>query len=158
MKHGLRAVLGKDLLHWWSVGLGLGLLPKAPGTWGSLLAIPLGYLGKYFPLWELGVAWIILFFISVWGAERLALVLGEEDPSAIVSDEIMALWAVYLCTGFTLTSVVLGFALFRLFDITKPWPIAYAESLSSPGWAIMCDDLLAAGYALLVLLAILRVF
>ncbi len=144
-----------DIGHWWSVGFGLGLSPWAPGTVGSLLALPLAYMTHVWSFWSqlcfVGLMWVG----SVWAAGRLASVLNQSDPSAIVSDEVVAMWIVssviwWMGGMHPVWGQCLGFTLFRLFDIVKPWPISACERIPSVAWAIMLDDLAAAILSCLV--------
>lgn len=133
--------------HWLAFGLGSGLSPWAPGTVGTLAAIPLYLVLAPLPLgWYLGLL-ASISAIGVWACERTARDLGQEDPSAIVWDE----WAGYLLAMTAAPSgwpwVLAGFAAFRLFDIWKPWPIGPAERLRPAGLGIMADDLAAGAMA-----------
>lgn len=133
--------------HWLAFGLGSGLAPWAPGTVGTLAAIPLYLVLAPLPVgWYLG-ALALLSALGVWICGRTADDLGCEDPSAIVWDE----WAGYLLAMTAAPAgwpwVLGGFAAFRLFDIWKPWPIRAAERLRPAGLAIMLDDLLAGAMA-----------
>ncbi len=114
---------------------GAGWLKPAPGTWGSAAALPLGWL-----LWWLG------------GTPALAK--GLEDPSWVVIDEVVGQWLTLLLTPPSLLDYALGFALFRLFDIWKPWPVSWADQQIKGGLGIMLDDVLAGlmGLAVLTLL------
>jgi phosphatidylglycerophosphatase A len=129
--------------HWIAFGFGSGLSPWAPGTVGTLAAIPLYVLLAPLPLVAYLGALALLSGIGVWACGRTARDLGSDDPSAIVWDE----FAGYLLTMTAAPSgwvwVLAGFAAFRLFDIWKPWPIRAAEAVRPPGVGIMLDDLLA---------------
>jgi phosphatidylglycerophosphatase A len=140
-----------SLHHWIAFGFGSGLVPRAPGTAGTVAAIPLYLLLS--PLaWPLYVGLLILFtFIGLWACERTARDLGSKDPSAIVWDE----WVGFLVTMVAAPSgwpwILAGFVLFRLFDIWKPWPISVADRRVPGGFGIMLDDLIAGGMAGVVL-------
>ena len=130
---------------------GSGLLPKAPGTWGSVAAVPFALL----IWWVLGSAWlavfgIVLFGIGIWAAQQYALALGRDDPSEVVVDEVAALWLVLAALPVTPFNWIAGFLLFRLFDIAKPWPVSLADKHIKGGFGIMLDDIVAAFYAVLV--------
>jgi phosphatidylglycerophosphatase A len=123
---------------------GAGLLPKAPGTWGSLAALPFAWaltaLGGR-PL--LAVAAVLLFPAGCWAAGQVGRILGRGDPGCVVVDEVVGLWIVLLAAPPGLLAWVIGFALFRLFDIVKPWPISWADREVKGGLGIMLDDVLA---------------
>jgi phosphatidylglycerophosphatase A len=136
------------IAYWPAVGFGLGLVPRAPGTFGSLLGPPLvwavihsGLSLRNQVLLALG---LILLGVPICASG--ARTLKSEDPSAVVYDEIVAFLLVFIWVPLTLLTAVLGFALFRLFDIWKPWPISRVEKLPG-GWGIMADDLVAALFA-----------
>lgn len=145
--------------HLISLGFGSGLSPKAPGTAGSLLAWLLYPLIRT-PLSE--IAFLIMlgafFLAGILAAERTGRALGVSDHGAIVWDEMVAVWLVLLFTPATLLWQACAIALFRLFDITKPQPIRWADSRVKGGFGVMLDDLLAAGYTLLALAILVALF
>ncbi len=137
-----------------ATGLGVGLIPWAPGTFGSLWglvlvermqALSLGPVG-----WGLVSVVIGLAGVGICGAAARGF--NRKDPGAVVFDEIAAFPVVFAIVPLTLTSGVLGFLLFRLFDILKPWPCRKLEQLPG-GWGVMADDLMAGVYAGAVLWA-----
>jgi phosphatidylglycerophosphatase A len=130
-------------------GFGAGLARKAPGTWGTLVAFPL-YLGLSFWLPGIFIFALIplLFVLGVYASNRVIAETGLQDPSAVVWDEIVAFMAVLAWLPESLTAWLFGFALFRLFDITKPFPIRHLERRIKGGLGVMLDDLLAAIYTL----------
>lgn len=138
---------------WLATWFGCGLLPAAPGSWGSLAALPLAWL----LLW-LGGAWALLagagivFLVGWWASEVYAKALGGKDPREVVVDEVAGQFIALLPAALAPLPFAVGFLLFRLFDIVKPWPIRRLENLPG-GLGIMADDLLAGIYAALVLLA-----
>jgi phosphatidylglycerophosphatase A len=136
---------------------GAGLLPKAPGTWGSLAALPFAWLIATAAGWPgLLAAPLLVFVIGCWAADRAARQLGIDDPGLVVIDEVAGVWLVLLlATPPDPLLYAAGFLLFRLFDITKPWPVSWADRQIGGGLGIMLDDILAALYAL-PLLAVLR--
>ncbi len=133
-------------------GFGLGLMPKAPGTWGSLLGPPLVYLlqrALYTPTlyWAVSLC-LILLAGPICG--RAARFFGEKDPGPVVLDEIVSFVLVFAAVRVTWTTAVLGFLWFRIFDISKPWPAHRLEALPG-GWGVLADDLAAGVYAGLAL-------
>jgi phosphatidylglycerophosphatase A len=132
---------------WLATGLGIGRIPFAPGTFGSLEGLALAWALSYAPLapWRL-LAVGLLFVAGLVACGRAAKILGATDPQQVVFDEIAAMPVVFLAVDFHFTTALLGFALFRAFDIIKPWPVGWGETLAG-GRGIMADDLLAALYA-----------
>lgn len=127
-------------------GFGLGLIPVAPGTWGTLWGLPLAW-GLQFLPWTGHLAALCGFaLLGVPLCTRACQLLGQDDPGSIVWDEIVACAAVLLFLPVTLLTCVLAFFWFRVFDISKPWPIQRVEHLPR-GWGVMADDLVAAVYA-----------
>lgn len=138
--------------HFFSLGFGSGLSPFAPGTAGSLLAIPLFLALAYFlPLWPLLALVGISFAGGVWFCDVTGKALGVSDHGGIVWDEIVAMWLILAFTPPTWQWFGIAFLLFRLFDIWKPFPIRYFDQHVKGGFGVMLDDLLAAGYALVAL-------
>jgi phosphatidylglycerophosphatase A len=138
------------LYYWLAVGFGSGLIKPAPGTWGSILGTLLwwGLLTLSIPIASalLLIGTLLGGAICRVGGERL----GEVDHGSIVWDEIIAMgWlllTIALFSQLTLWTVLFGLLLFRLFDITKPWPINRIDAWHTP-WSVMLDDLLAFAYA-----------
>ena len=134
-----------------STWFGCGLIPKAPGTVGSLAAaaMVLPFVGMPPLIWA--AAALALFPVAVWSAGATALQLGREDPQIVVIDEVAGQWiALSGATHLNWKAVALGFGLFRLFDIWKPWPTRKLEQLPG-GWGIVLDDCMAGVFAALVL-------
>ncbi len=128
---------------------GSGLLPGAPGTWGSLAALPFAAVLVAFGGWPLLLgAIIVLLGIGIWASERHARRMRRKDPGEIVVDEVVGQWIVLLPWALDPLAYLLGFAAFRFFDVVKPWPVSLADRRLSGGLGIMLDDVVAAGYAL----------
>jgi phosphatidylglycerophosphatase A len=138
--------------HWFSLGFGSGFFPFAPGTAGSLLAIPL-YLGlaQLLPLWALLAVVALSFVLGIWFCEVTGKALGVPDHGGMVWDEIVAMWLILAFTPLSWLWYGMAFLLFRLFDIWKPFPIRFFDQRVKGGFGVMLDDLLAAVYALAVL-------
>jgi len=134
-----------------STWFGSGLLPKAPGTWGSLAAIPFALLIWWVggALW-LAFAGLVLFSVGIWAAQQYANAASRDDPPEVVVDEVAALWLVLAALPATPFNWIAGFLLFRLFDIAKPWPVGLADGRIKGGFGIMLDDIIAAFYAVLL--------
>jgi phosphatidylglycerophosphatase A len=123
---------------------GAGFSPRAPGTAGTIATLPLFWALTYAPPFALPLATLLVTAVGVWAAQRVAVARGEEDPQIIVIDEsagvLVALW---IGAAVSLWSILLATVLFRLFDIWKPGPIRWLETLKPPGVGIMADDLAA---------------
>lgn len=143
-----------------ALGFGSGLLPKAPGTWGSVLA--LGLYCIIFPKLSLNWATVVLlvsFLVGIWFCAAAAAELGAHDHGAVVWDEFVGQWMVVLYLqhigGLSLlSSLSIGFVLFRLFDIVKPWPIRWFDRNVHGGLGVMLDDVLAAIMAISVVFVV----
>jgi phosphatidylglycerophosphatase A len=138
----------KNPIHFLALGFGSGLMPKAPGTFGTLAAIPLFLF--MVPLSSLIYAAIVLF-ISISGiyiCAKAASDAGVHDHGAIVWDEIAGFLITMFMVPVSWQSIVVGFLLFRVFDIFKPWPISYIDKHVHGGFGIMFDDVLAGLLAL----------
>ena len=133
---------------------GAGRIPRAPGTWGSLGALPLGVLALQFGVLAGVVVALVMFAIGVWAAAFYARAANREDPPEVVIDEVAGQCLSLCFAPLTPLGVVAAFLLFRLFDIAKPFPIHWFESRFADGWGIMLDDIMAATYAGVVLLAL----
>jgi phosphatidylglycerophosphatase A len=143
--------------HCVAFGFGSGLSPWAPGTAGTLLA--------WLAAWIVGAALAtpaalaviaVLFALGVWVCGITGRHLGIADHGAMVWDEVVAFLLVLAIVPMTFAWQLAAFVLFRLFDIVKPPPIRWLETRFKGGFGVMADDLLAAGYALLVLAAVQR--
>ena len=141
-----------------SAGFGSGFSPLVPGTAGTVVGIPLYWLFSFFS-WPIWLISILAFTCLAWyvsdEAERL---FGRKDAPCIVIDEIAGLqWTLFLVTP-TVSHVALGFVLFRLFDIVKPFPARLFQDRLPGGSGVVADDLAAGVYANLVLQALIYGF
>ena len=146
------AFMRPKLSRWVALGFGSGLAPKAPGTFGTLF----GWVS-----WQMMSAWLspsqILwlcvpaFLLGIWACERTGHALGVHDHGAIVWDEVVAFWMLLSLTPGGWATQLAAFVLFRGFDIVKPAPIRQLDARIGNGFGVMLDDILAAGYAWLVL-------
>jgi phosphatidylglycerophosphatase A len=145
--------------HMIAFGLGAGLAPFAPGTFGTLLAWPIGwFLGASFSAPVLLGVIALLFALGVWACGVTGRHLGVHDHGAMVWDEVVAFLLILAIMPGNLAWQAAAFVLFRFFDILKPAPIRWLERRFHGGFGVMVDDLLAAGYTLLVLAFFKRVF
>jgi len=133
-------------------GFGLGCVPFAPGTWGSLWGIPLGWLLGFYGAnwWQCWLLALVMFVVGVPISGRGAILRGRKDPGSVVWDEIAAFPIVYAFVPLSgprmWTTLIAGFVLFRIFDIWKPPPVRQCDKLEG-GFGIMVDDTIAALYA-----------
>ncbi len=141
----------KNPVHLLSVGFGSGLAAKAPGTFGTIAALPFWYALQFLPPVYYVVALILAFVLGVYLCGATAEALGVHDHGGIVWDEFVGLWIALFMVPMNIWWIALGFALFRLFDIWKPWPIRVLDAKVHGGFGIMIDDVLAGVYAYLTL-------
>jgi len=137
--------------HFVALGFGAGLSPLAPGTFGTLVAIPIALLlHAYASEAAFVAAIVVLFVLGAWTAQITGRALRVSDHGSIVVDEVAAFLAVLYFTGVTPLRIAVAFALFRFFDIVKPPPIRQLDAAMKNGFGVMLDDMLAALYALVV--------
>ncbi len=141
----------RDPVHLLATGFGVGLVPWAPGTAGSILALAPAWLMFDLPLpWRVALA-LAVVALGVWLCGESARRLGVHDHPAIVLDEIAAMLLLSLLLEASIAWLLAALALFRLFDIAKPWPIRAVDRTVSGGVGIMLDDVLAALFAAICL-------
>ncbi|GAB3793750.1 phosphatidylglycerophosphatase A family protein [Dyella agri] len=147
-----RRVLLATPAGWIACGLGSGLAPVAQGTFGSLAAILPWLLLRELPLPFYLLAIVLGFALGVWACERAGRALGVDDHRALVWDEFVGQWIALLPALLApWWAVLAGFALFRLFDVWKPWPIRVFDRRLHGGLGVMVDDV-AAGFCAAILL------
>jgi len=139
------------------LGFGSGLAPKAPGTFGTLAAIPIYFLMMNLSLAVYLAIVVVGFVAGVWICQQSADWLKQNDPSAVVWDEIIGYLITMIAAPAGWQWIVLGFVLFRFFDILKPWPINLADKAIHGGLGIMIDDVIAGIFALVCVQWIYRV-
>lgn len=139
-------------------GFGAGLARRAPGTMGTLVAVPFAWMLKQLPAaWYLPAV-ALLFAVGVYLCGAASRELGRKDPGGIVWDEMVGYWLTVAFLPVTWVWWLAAFVSFRFFDIVKPWPITLAEKRLGGGLGIMFDDILAALYAMAVLAIMHQVF
>ena len=148
----------KNPLHLLSTGFGSGLAPYAPGTFGTLVAIPLYLLVQPLSLGLYLLITVLAFVVGVYVCQKTATALGVHDHSGIVWDEIVGFFITMIAVPFDWKWILSGFVLFRFFDIVKPWPIRWIDTKVSGGIGIMLDDVVAGLFALLGLHLIVNLF
>ncbi|MEM7562155.1 MAG: phosphatidylglycerophosphatase A [Pseudomonadota bacterium] len=150
------ATMLKNPIHLLSLGFGSGLAPKAPGTCGTLVAIPFYLLMGQMPLAPYIALVVVGFIVGVFLCEQTSKALGVHDHPGIVWDEFVGFWLTMIAVPMTWYWIILGFVLFRFFDIFKPWPVKIADQKLKGGFGIMIDDVLAGIYALVCMQLILH--
>ncbi|MFC1531913.1 phosphatidylglycerophosphatase A [Thermodesulfobacteriota bacterium] len=137
---------------------GAGLVPGAPGTFGSLAALPpviiVNYLGIVYAI----ISLITLIPLAVWASDVSQRLLGRDDPREVVIDEVVGLLIAVFLLPLTWLNIILGFLLFRIFDIFKPFPIGMIDKNIKGGIGIVLDDILAGIYANLCVRCLLWFF
>lgn len=125
---------------------GSGYAPFAPGTFGSLFALPIGWaFANESGVIGLGIATIVVSLIGIWAANAYMAQAGEHDPGPVVIDEVAGQWLTMLPMAAVMTwqGLLVAFILFRVFDIWKPWPISWVDKNIEGGLGVMVDDILA---------------
>ncbi|MFK7815241.1 MAG: phosphatidylglycerophosphatase A [Gammaproteobacteria bacterium] len=151
MNKSISKIVLRNPIHLLSFGFGSGLSPKAPGTMGTIVAIPIFLAICEFTLSLYLLVVVLIFLIGCWTSGKTAKALKVHDHPGIVIDEIAGYLITMIMVPITWYWVILGFLFFRLFDIWKPWPISIIDKQVKGGFGIMLDDVLAALYSLLSL-------
>lgn len=141
-----------------SSGCGLGYMPKAPGTFGTLAALPICWFLAQIPFYFSLIMLAGIVTASIWIAGQAEIMLRQKDPGIIVIDEMCGLVIALIGLPFTFLNVALGFVLFRIFDIAKPVPIRTLERRMKGGAGIVMDDVAAGIIANITLRIILYIF
>ena len=145
------ASVWRNPVHFLAFGLGSGAAPKAPGTVGTLAAVPLWFLFNDLSFLAYLSLILVTFLLGVWLCGKTSDDLGVHDHGGIVWDEFVGLWIALIALPQGWLWLLAGFLLFRLFDIWKPWPIGWVDQKVSGGFGIMLDDVLAGVMALAVI-------
>ena len=143
----------RNFWHFLAFGLGSGLAKKAPGTWGTLVGLAFVPVLHMLPLWLALLLIAAAGVFGVWLCGRVASDLGVHDHGGIVWDEFVGIWITLIFLPNTWLWLLLGFVVFRLLDIAKPWPISVLDRKVGGGFGIMIDDILAGVIAAGVLYA-----
>jgi len=135
-------------VHFLAFGFGSGLAPKMPGTFGTLAALPLVVLLSHYASFSIYLIVTILVCVAgIWICGKTAEDMGVHDDSSIVWDEVAGMLITMLAVPLSWETLLVGFVLFRFFDILKPWPISYLDKHVHGGFGIMIDDVLAGLFA-----------
>lgn len=134
-----------------ALGFGSGLAPKAPGTFGTLAAVPLFLMISGLTPFIYALLVLVVCISGIYICGKAARDVGVHDHGAIVWDEFAGFFITMFMIPVTWQSVLVGFILFRIFDIAKPWPISIADKKLTGGFGIMFDDVLAGLFALVIM-------
>ena len=151
---GCRLPRPRSALHWVAFGAGAGLVPRAPGTAGTAVAVPIyaAVAAEPMAIYLLVVALVVA--LGVWACGRTARDLGVHDHPGIVLDEIAGFLVTMTALPFDWPWMVAGFVVFRVLDIVKPWPVSLADRRIGGGLGIMLDDVIAGVLACVALHAV----
>ncbi|QBY03379.1 phosphatidylglycerophosphatase A [Thalassotalea sp. HSM 43] len=130
-------------VHFLALGFGTGLAPKAPGTFGTLAALPFIFILAQFSLPVYIVATIIMSVVGIWICGKASADAKVHDHGAIVWDEVAGYTITMIAIPLNWQTLLVGFIIFRIFDILKPWPISIADKKVHGGFGIMLDDIIA---------------
>lgn len=141
----------RNPIHFLALGFGSGLMPKAPGTFGTLAAIPVYYLLKDLSLIQYLLFVLTVFLAGIYICQYTSDALKVHDHPGIVIDEFAGYFITMIAVPISWQSILIGFLLFRLFDIFKPWPISWLDKKVHGGLGIMIDDVVAGFFALAIM-------
>ncbi len=139
-----------------ATGFGTGKLPKAPGTWGTLVALPIHFLIYRLPLPTYFYILAGIFLLAVFTAGSAEKILDYADPGCVVIDEIIGMLIGLINAPLNPFIWLAAFGIFRFFDILKPWPIGFIDQRLHGGLGIVLDDVMAGIYTLVIIQIIIR--
>ena len=140
---------------WLASWFGFGFIKPAPGTWGSLAAIPFGLI-----IYEFGgapalaIAVIIVTIIGLWAADKFDKAMDGHDSKMIVIDEVAGQWIALIPAALNPLLIIIAFITFRFFDILKPYPISFIDKKVKGAWGVMGDDIIAGIFAALCVMGV----
>jgi phosphatidylglycerophosphatase A len=141
--------------HFIALAFGAGLAPFAAGTFGTLAAVPIYWaLALVLPPYAIALLCVPLFFLGVWACDITAKNIKIKDPNCICIDELVAVLPLLALTHQSIILQAIAVISFRVFDILKPWPVSLADRKIEGGFGVMMDDLFAACYAYLIVIAV----
>ncbi|MEI5640840.1 MULTISPECIES: phosphatidylglycerophosphatase A family protein [unclassified Pseudoalteromonas] len=142
--------------QFFALGFGLGLAKKAPGTVGTIGALPFIFLTYGMPIWFQGIVAIIMTLFGIWVCGKTADDVNVHDHPAIVWDEVAGFYITMIGAALSWQALLVGFILFRFFDILKPGPIRFLDKRLHGGSGIMLDDVLAGLFSLVCVQALFK--
>ena len=148
----------KNPIHFLAIGLGSGAAPKAPGTFGTMMAVLLYWPLSQLPLFYYCAVVLVAALVGIYICDKTSKDWQVHDHGGIVWDEFVGYWITMIAIPVTWYWALLGFVLFRLFDIWKPWPISWLDKKVQGGFGIMVDDVIAGVFAWIVLFAAVNYF
>lgn len=156
MDKALRKLVSmKNPVHFLALGFGSGLIPLMPGTFGSLAAIPILLAMSFVDIYVFLAITLASFLIGIYLCGKTANDMRMHDHGSIVWDEIAGMMVVFIAIPITTLNIIIGFLLFRFFDILKPWPIRVFDKKVHGGFGIMIDDIVAGAMACLCMHALI---
>jgi len=141
-----------------ATGAGVGYLPGMPGTYGSVVGVAVYWGLKNLPLWPYLITVLALIFLAAWVSTIAEALLQKKDAQVIVIDEVIGMLVTLAVVPFSIKAVMIGFVLFRIFDIWKPFPIRLCQDRWPGGWGVVGDDVVAGIYANLILQFVTRIY
>lgn len=150
-KNIVPATAWKNPYHFIAFGFGSGAMPFAPGTCGTLAAIPFYLLLSRLSLWNYVLTTVIFIGIAIYVCGRTCKEVGEKDCPSVVLDEFAGFFITMIAAPKSWIWIIIGFILFRIFDIWKPTPISWIDANLSGGWGVVLDDVIAGIYALIIM-------
>lgn len=145
-------------LYFIAFGFGSGALPYAPGTWGTLMAIPFYLALQTLPLIAYLIITLVIIIGSIWLCDKISREINIHDHPGMCIDEIVGFLVTMIGIPPSLSWIILGFLLFRLFDIWKPQPVRYIDKNIGGGLGMILDDIVAGIYACIILHIIVWIF
>ena len=152
-RNSVPASVWRNPVHFLAFGFGSGAAPTAPGTFGTLAAIPIYLLIAPLSLWVYLAIVVVMTILGIWLCDVTSKDMGVHDHSGIVWDEFVGYLITMAAAPPGWLWVVAGFFLFRFFDVLKPWPISWIDKHVKGGWGIMLDDIVAGIFSWLALQA-----
>ncbi len=145
----------KKTYVWLASWFGSGFISPAPGTWGSLAALPFGIaIYAFGGAIALSIAAIIITIIGLWAADKFDKAMDGHDSKMIVIDEVAGQWIALIPAALNPVLIIVAFIMFRFFDILKPWPISFVDKKVSGAAGVMGDDIIAGIFAAICVIGI----
>ena len=147
----------QDPLYFFTFGFGSGAIPFAPGTFGTLMAIPFYLILQPLPLFAYLIFVILFIVFSSWASDKVSREIHIHDHPGMCIDEFAGFFVTMINAPLGWKWILLGFILFRLFDIWKPWPIRYVDKNIHGGFGMILDDVIA-GIFSMILIQLIKVY
>jgi len=157
-RNDLQGLKLSNPIHLAAVGFGSGLAKKAPGTFGTLAAVPFYYLFSFLSLDIYIAVLLVSSVLGFWICQITSRDMGVHDHGSIVWDEFVGYWITMVMVPFSVQWAIVGFVLFRFFDILKPFPISWLDKKVAGGFGIMIDDIVAGLFSAVVLQCLIHFY